>query len=184
MADDLGQKVVNILGGACGHGGALTVGVAAGELDAVYRADIVNVYAVAVLNGAFGILLSFGKLAQNIVQIGLQLIVGDLYIRSGNGKCFVVGGQGDIVQRTHTGKVAVFIQRGAVVEVGCLLGQGIGIHRGRGGGRSLRACGFGTGGRLRGSGSAAAGGKVERHARAKGSCQRTGEDFFHGEFLQ
>ncbi len=91
---------------------------------------------------------------------------------------------GDIVQRAHTGKVAVFIQRGAVVEVGCLLGQGIGIHRGRGGGRSLRACGFGTGGRLRGSGSAAAGGKAERHACAKGSCQRTGEDFFHGEFLQ
>ena len=140
VADDLGQEIVDVIGGARGHGGAAAAGASARKLHPVHAAHVVDVHLVAVFHGAVG---DFCLFAEGLHQAVLQFLDvlgggGDL---AGGDRNALVFGQGDVIERFHAlpeafvGNAFAVVQRAAARRglAGRAGGRGRGSAAGRGG---------------------------------------------------
>ena len=157
MADDLGQKIINVGVAAGGDQSAAAVGVAAAELLAVHTAHVVNVHHVAVFDGAVLDLVVGGVLVQNGVDLGVQLVIGDGVLFGGHGDALVLG-QGHQSGAVHTLQGAIVVQVSTVHIAVVLHGR--------------RAAGSSLAGRAGSAGSAAAC-QAERQGQAGADAAQT-----------
>ena len=144
--------------GAAAQGQVIALGGAAGKDHPVHRAAVVDVGDVAVLGGPAGHRLLDAVGLQQVIPLGLDLLLRGLDVRLFEGDGRVVLGQGDVIQRAHPFPVAV---AGQALAVGKVLIVVVG-----GGAQDLRAGGLGRGRR-----SAAA---RRGHGEGKGRGQSRG----------
>ena len=99
------------------QGQAVAAVSAAAERNAIHGTGIVDVDGIAVRCSTVRHLLLGGVVAEQAVDLALDLLLGGLDLRTLEGKACKVLGQGDIVKRFHALPVAVLVQTAAVGEV-------------------------------------------------------------------
>ena len=115
VAHDLILKAIDESTAAQGQ--AVAAVSAAAERNAIHGTGVVDVDGITVRCGTVRHLLLGGVVAEQAVDLALDLLLGRLDLRTLEGKACKVLGQGDIVKRFHALPVAILVQTAAVREV-------------------------------------------------------------------